>query len=101
MCRVKTNVVTAVQIKDKDAADSPLMPGMVKATARNFTVDEVSADQAYLSLENFEAVAKAGGTAYIPFKLGTTGAVGGVFEKMFHVFCLNREDYLDHYHKRS
>ena len=25
----------------------------------------------------------------------------GIFEKMWHLFCLNREDYLSHYHKRS
>jgi transposase len=37
---------------------------------------------------------------YAAFKSNTTGSVG-VFEKMFHLFCLNRDDYLRHYHKRS
>ncbi len=101
MCGVMTNVVTAVVIRDKDAADSPLMPELVRATARNFTIDEVSADKAYLGTESFEAVAKAGGRAYIAFKSNTTGAVGGLFEKMYYANCLDREDYLDHYHKRS
>jgi transposase len=27
--------------------------------------------------------------------------VGGLYEKMFHLFSLNRADYLTHYHKRS
>ena len=101
MCGVKTNVITAVEIRDKDAADSPRMPGLVQATARNFTIDEVSADKAYLSNENFEAVAETGGLAYIAFKSNTTGGIGGLFEKMYHSYCLNREDYLNHYHKRS
>src|SRR5207248_7994970 len=34
---VKTNVVTAVEIKDRDANDCPLLPPLVRATAENFT----------------------------------------------------------------
>lgn len=87
MCGVTTNVVTAVVIRDKAAADSPRMPGLVQATARNFAIDEVSADKAYLGTENFEAVAEVGGRAYIAFKSNTTGAVGGLFEKMYHAYA--------------
>jgi hypothetical protein len=36
-------------------------------------------DKAYGSLENFEAVAACGGQAFIAFKEGTTGFVGGLF----------------------
>jgi hypothetical protein len=53
---VKTNIVTAVRILDKDAGDSPQFVPLVKETARNFTIGEVSADKAYASVENFEAV---------------------------------------------
>jgi transposase len=35
------------------------------------------------------------------FKNNTTGSVGGSLEKAFHLFNLNREDYLKHYHQRS
>jgi transposase len=101
MTGVKTNVVTAVEIKGKDAADSPEFPGLVKATAENFTVREVSADKAYCGVENHDAVADAGGTPYLIFKENASGAAGGTFRKMFHVYSLNREDYLRHYHKRS
>ena len=62
---------------------------------------EVIADKAYASLENFETVAECGGTAYIPFKAGTTGAVGGLFQKMFHYFQFKQEEYMKHYHLRS
>jgi transposase len=34
-------------------------------------------------------------------KANSTGAAGGLFEKMFHYFSLNREDFYDHYYKRS
>jgi Transposase DDE domain/SWIM zinc finger len=98
---VRTNCVTAVRILDKDAADSPQFVPLVKETAKSFTISEVSADKAYASLENFEEVAGFGGTAFIAFKNNHTGAVGGMFEKMFHYFQFRREEFLQHYHARS
>lgn len=100
-CGVKTNVITAVRILDKDAADCPQFVPLVKETSRTFTIGEVSADKAYASLENFEAVADCGSTGFIAFKKNTTGAVGGLFEKMFHYFQFKQEEYLGHYHLRS
>ena len=100
-CGVKTNIVTAVRILDKDAADCPQFIPLVKDTAKNFTIGEVSADKAYTSLENFEAVAACGGTGFMAFKSNATGGVGGLFEKMFHYFQFKREEYQSHYHKRS
>jgi transposase len=100
-CGVKTNVVTAVRILDRDAADSPQFVPLVKETSTTFTIGEISADKAYLSLENFEAVADCGGQAFIAFKSNTTGAVGGLFEKMFHYFQFKQDEYMAHYHKRS
>jgi transposase len=42
-----------------------------------------------------------GGTLFAAFKAGTTGAIGGTFEKMFRYFQFQREEFLQHYHKRS
>jgi transposase len=100
-CGVKTNVVTAVRILDKDAGDCPQFAPLVKDTRKNFTISEVSADKAYASLENFETVAGFGGTAFIAFKKNATGAMGGLFEKMFHYFQFKQDEYMAHYHKRS
>lgn len=101
-CGVKTNVVTAVRILDQDAADSPQFIPLVKETARGgFEIGEVSADKAYGSLENFEALTKIGGEAYIAFKANATGKIGGAFERAFHYFQFNQEEYMNHYHKRS
>jgi len=101
-CGVKTNVVTAVRILDKDAADSPQFVPLVQETKNGgFIIGEVSADKAYVSYENFEAVAGHGGEAFIAFKSDTTGARGGVLAKMFHYFNFKRDEYLTHYHKRS
>ncbi|HZE69344.1 MAG TPA: transposase [Pyrinomonadaceae bacterium] len=47
MCGVKTNVITAVEITEGYAGDSPQFKPLVEATAKNFTMQEVSADKAY------------------------------------------------------
>lgn len=101
MTGVKTNIVTAVEILDKDAGDSPQFKPLLAKTAEHFTVEQVPADKAYCSGENHDAVDTLGATMYAPFKSNATGGVGGVFEKMYHYFCLNKEDFLKHYHQRS
>ena len=100
-CGVKTNIVTAVRILDKDAGDSPQFVPLVKETKKHFEISEVSADKAYASLENFEIVAACGGQAFIAFKSNATGGVGGEFEKAYHYFQFKQDEYMDHYHKRS
>jgi Transposase DDE domain/SWIM zinc finger len=99
---VKTNVITSVEILGKDVNDCPQFRPLVTATAeQGFTVDEVSADLAYASEDNFQAVEEVGATPYIPFKSNATGGIGGLFEKAFHYFNLHREEFLAHYHQRS
>lgn len=100
-CGVKTNIVTAVRILDRHANDSPQFVPLVKETRKGFEIGEVSADKAYASLENFEAVAEMGAQAFIAFKSNTTGAVGGAFEKAFHFFSYKQAEYMKHYHLRS
>jgi transposase len=101
ICGVKTNIVTAVAIYGKDAADMPILPELVKKTRENFTIKEVSADKGYLSADNVDTIAAVGGEAFIAPKSNTTGAVGGLFERMFHYFQFRREEFLQHYHQRS
>jgi transposase len=101
MCGVKTNVVTAVQILDQHAADAPLLPELVDATARNFFIREVSADKGYSSVENHVAIEKHNGVPLIPFKSNATGGKGGIWEKAFHFFSFKRDEFLARYHQRS
>jgi transposase len=100
-CGTKTGIVTAVEVKDEDGADSPFMPDMVRQTAENFTIREWSADKGYSTVENHEVVASVGGQPYIPFKCVATGYSGGLWAKCFHYFSYRREEFLQHYHKRS
>jgi transposase len=98
---VKTNVVVAATVLDKDSGDSSQFPGLVKTAGETFAIKEVSADKAYCGRDNFDAVEATGGRFFPAFKNNATGGVGGSYGKAFHLFCANREDYLDHYHKRS
>jgi transposase len=96
-----TNVVTAVEIDERYAADCPRFAPLLKATAKTFTIREASADSAYLSYDNMELVASLGGTPYIAFKSNTAANEGGTLARMFHLYNFNRDEYLSHYHKRS
>ena len=101
MCGVRTNIVTAVEIKDKHASDTKLLPALVDATAENFTLNEVSADKGYGSLKNYKAIQYHGATPYIAFKSIHTGRGAGLWQRMFHYYQFNRDQFLQHYHKRS
>jgi transposase len=101
MTGVKTNIITAAEIHGRDANDSPIMPSLLKTTAQNFAVKEVPADKGYSSIENIEAIDSIGAVPYIAFKSSATGGSGGLWERAFHYYSLNREDFLRHYHQRS
>jgi len=101
MTGVKTNVVTAVEISHKNANDSPMFPPLAKATAVGFKIEEASADKAYASYENYDALEAIGATPYIAFKIQATEGKGGLWAKMYHTFCLQKEEFLRHYHQRS
>lgn len=100
-CGVKTHIVTAVEIHERNTNDSPLLPSLLATTAENFSVKELSADKQYASQVNFEAIASHGADAFIKFRAGTTGSIGGLFGKAFHFMNLYREEFLQSYHKRS
>jgi transposase len=113
MTGVLTNVVTAVEMTDYKGSDYKQFPQLVADTAANFELRDVSADKAYNGRSNFQAVADAGGTPFIPFKSNQTGtAIKAVanwqpypwapaFVKMGHMFAYQRDTFLARYHQRS
>jgi transposase len=100
-CGVKTNVVTAAVIGDKNLGDCPQLPELMNKTTENFAVKELSADKAYLSADNFALIDLRGATPYIPFKSNSVLGNTPLWDKMFHYFNLRRDEFLAHYHKRS
>jgi transposase len=102
ICGVRTNVITDIEIGDKNAGDSPFFAPLVKTTAKAFTISEVSADKAYSGETNISTVAGVNGTAFIPFRTNTKGEKGSaLWKQMFHYFMFKRDEFLQHYHKRS
>jgi transposase len=118
ICGVKTNIVTAVEISDRYAGDSPFFKPLVEATAKNFIMQEVSADKAYLSAANLQTVIDHAAMPYIPFKSnsapqwGLSGKRGydqkakwerksTLWRRMYHYFSYNQTWFMQQYHKRS
>ena len=107
MTGVKTNIVTAVEVTETAAHDSPFFVPLVQATSRTFDMAEVSADKAYLSRKNLREVEAVGGTAYIPFKSNSLSyprdgqTRDSLWERAYHFYQLHRAEFLDFYHKRS
>ena len=100
---VKTNIITGVKITEGQENDSPQLAELVRKTAENFNVSEVSGDKAYNGRENFKVIEEIGATPFIPFKKNVTGKRGGcsVWKKMYHYFLYKHDEFLEHYHKRS
>jgi len=102
-CGVSTNIVTSVKLSGPHKGDSLYFEGLVKNTAKNFNIREMSADKAYLSRNNLDVVKKYGGQAFIPFKSNSIGNSRGssVWRHMYLYFEMHNEEFMKHYHKRS
>lgn len=103
ICGVKTNIVISVETSERHANDSPFFKPLVNAAARSgFNLKEVSADKAYSTRANLRLVEKHGGTPYIVFKDNARGnSKCATWNRMFHYYSLHREEFMEHYHKRS
>ena len=109
MTGVKTNVVTAIEIHDRDTNDGTQLPALVETTARNFPIGNVSADKAYGTVRNAATVAAHGGTPFIAFKSVHSGrgthrkgsAATDAWTKMHGYFLYRRDEFMAHYHQRS
>ncbi|HEV2705332.1 MAG TPA: transposase [Pyrinomonadaceae bacterium] len=103
MCGVRTNVVTSVEISKAYASDYNYYKPLVDKTAQSgFNMKEVSADKAYLGAGNFAATLKHGAIPYIPFKVNSQpNGNGALWARIYHFYNFQRDEFLQHYHKRS
>jgi transposase len=100
----KTNIIASARITEGDANDSPYFEPMIKEAHENgFNIKEIEADKGYLSRKNYDCADEIDATAYIPFKSNATSKSKGsrVWNKMYHYFMMNKEEFMEHYHKRS
>lgn len=107
MVGTTTNVIAAASITDRDAHDSLQFQPLLRTGARSgFNIREVSADKAYNSRENVEAVARVGAEPFIPFRSSAKefspyAVTMPAWSKLWHLCNYRREDFLSHYHARS
>lgn len=96
----QTNVVTAVRVTR--AGDCTQLPALLDATRERFDVTEVSADKAYLSYENLEAIEAAGAVPYIPLKINSVMSTrSDAWERNRCRFYLQAAEWAPKYHRRS
>jgi len=100
---VYTNIVADIVVTDEYAADSPQFKKLIRNTAKNFDMRDVCADMGYSSRNNYAIVGRYGGKAFIPFKKNATGLSLGspLWNRAFHYFQLHKDEFMEHYHKRS
>jgi hypothetical protein len=101
MCGVKTNIVTGVEISGRHAGDSPYFKPLVETTARNFVMQEVSADKAYLSSGNLRLVVDNHAMPYIPFKSNSVAEDKrhtALWKQMYNFYIYNQDWFMEHYH---
>lgn len=110
---VKTHIVAGVSITDRDRPDITQFKKLLAQTARHFSIREVLADKAYSSREMIAHIDGLGVQPYIPFKINSKAtsdvrgatkrmrATSGAWDRLFHLYNFQREEFLAHYHKRS
>jgi transposase len=101
MTGVKTNVITSVEVQDKNSSDHKNFKPLLQSTAARFDVKEVCADLAYSSEVNLQAVSDMGASPLIPFKCNSVASRPGIWNQMFHFFSFKRDEFLTRYHQRS
>ncbi len=101
MVGTKTNVVTSIEVTSGHVADTVMLPDLVARTAANFNMQEVSADKGYLSNQNLMTVEAHGAVPFVPFKIDSTGTGTSAWQKLWHLFWFKRDEFLQHYHRRS
>jgi transposase len=105
MVGVRTHIITSVEISDRDEHDYAYFEPLVKQTAQNFKMREVSADKAYCGISNLRLVVDNDAQPFIPFKRCATEKhwkdKTGLWTRLFHFFKYNEDEFYEHYHKRS
>jgi transposase len=101
MSGTETHMITAVVIKERDAADLAQLPELLRITKQNFIVDEVLCDRVYNTVKNQRLLAEANVQAFIPFKTTHTGRRGGIWKAKLDEWNENREESLAHYGQRA
>lgn len=104
ICGTVSNIVTSVEITHGTAADTNYFKPLVKATAEHFEIQQVSADKAYLSVDNLRTVESVGGMPFIPFKENSRPnhrTKDSLWRNLYYFYKLHNDKFKAFYHQRS
>lgn len=102
VCGVKTNVITSVEVTERNSQDAPQFAGLINNTMDHFNVERVQGDKAYSTHAGLELVASRGATPFIPFKsYAVASGKSSVWDKLLGYYLMNRGEFLAIYHPRS
>jgi transposase len=97
---VKTNVVTAIEVTERNTQDAPYFVPLVTKTTEQFNVLRVMGDKAYSSYGNLELTVSKGAEPFIPFKsYAKATSPSETWNRLFGYFIMHREEFLKAYHK--
>ena len=104
MCGVNTKIVTAVEITEANVHESPSVPRTGREDGGELHHERSIGRQGVPEPEEPESHRGRRGYSYIPFKVNsrpehTHG--DSLWAKTYHYFSLYREEFMNHYHKRS
>jgi hypothetical protein len=94
----RTHIIAEVSVGGKDTEHFRYL---LQRTAEKFRPDEVCADSAFATSPNFKKAAKLGVTLVAPFRKNATGFRGGEYERRFHHYTHNREEFRRRYRYRN
>jgi len=103
MSGVKTNIITHIEVTDGYIHDSLMLENLVVATNKHFQMKEVSADKGYSSQKNLQIIARHGAIPYVLFHTNAKRTEDKllIWRVMLQFFREHREEFMEHYHKRS
>ncbi len=104
MIGTRTNVICSCEITPGNFSDVKQTPTLLYKAKGNFNIKEVSADKAYSSKLVFRIIEALGAMPYIPFKNTSkepSPENPDIWNQMFLYFRNNKEEFMQHYHKRS
>lgn len=109
-CGTRSHIITAALITRRDKDDLSQLPELLDTTAKaGRAIQEVLADKAYTTVENYEKIASLGAKGFLPFRYRRRQNPNEpprtdpspVWREALLRYQTDREEFLKHYHKRS
>ncbi len=99
----RTNIVCTAEVTYGNLSDINEAPKLLEGLKGKFNVREVSADKGYSSKRICQIIESMGALPFVMFKDNSNPGEKSpeIWKRMYNYFKNNRENFLQHYHRRS